>query len=76
MIRRIFGVVLLTIFAALSLSGCSCFIQAQKGEAPPPRPPEAQRIVPPEPKKEVPVQPTGSSSPCAPTALSDTRDGA
>jgi peptidoglycan-associated lipoprotein len=45
----------LVVFAML-LSGCGCFMQAQKGETPPPAPP-AVAIPAPEPPKEVAVQP-------------------
>ena len=38
---RCLGLLLVTVFVAFSLAGCGCFIQAQKGEAPPPKPPEA-----------------------------------
>jgi peptidoglycan-associated lipoprotein len=49
------GMLLLFAILAVSLAGCGCFIQAQKGEAPPPKPPEAQRVMPPEEKAAVPV---------------------
>jgi peptidoglycan-associated lipoprotein len=54
---RCFGLLLATVFVAFSLAGCGCFIQAQKGEAPPPKPPEEARVVAPETKTEVPVPP-------------------
>jgi peptidoglycan-associated lipoprotein len=41
---------------ALFLSGCGCFMQAQKGETPPPPPPTVTAPAP-EPPKEIPVQP-------------------
>jgi len=47
----------LVVVLAFSLAGCGCFIQAQKGEAPPPKPPEAQKVMPPEEKKEVVMPP-------------------
>ena len=52
---RSLGLLLVTILVAFSLAGCGCFIQAQKGEAPPPKPPEVAQIAPPEAKQEVPV---------------------
>ena len=39
---RCLGLLLVTVFVAFSLAGCGCFMQAQKGEAPPPKPPEAK----------------------------------
>jgi peptidoglycan-associated lipoprotein len=41
---------------AMFLSGCGCFMQAQKGETPPPPPPPVAAPAP-EPAKEIPVQP-------------------
>ena len=38
---------LLVAVLAFSLAGCGCFIQAQKGEAPPPKPPEEQKMAAP-----------------------------
>ena len=54
---RSLGLLLVTILVAFSLAGCGCFIQAQKGEAPPPKPPEEQKLVAPAEKQEVPVPP-------------------
>ena len=62
------GLLLVTLFVAFSLAGCGCFIQAQKGEAPPPKPPEAQKIAPPEQKKEV-VVPPPAPPPAPPAAV-------
>lgn len=50
------GVLLVLLALVAFLGGCGCFYQAQKGEAPPPKPPEA-KVTPPEAKKEVPVTP-------------------
>ncbi|HEY3276478.1 MAG TPA: peptidoglycan-associated lipoprotein Pal [Syntrophorhabdaceae bacterium] len=53
---RSFGLVILIIAIGMFLSGCGCFMQAQKGEqAPPPAP--AAKVAPPEAKVEVPVTP-------------------
>ncbi len=54
---RACGMLVLFVIVAFSLAGCGCFIQAQKGEAPPPKPPEAQAVVAPEAKPVVPVEP-------------------
>jgi peptidoglycan-associated lipoprotein len=51
-----FGLVVIVIALGMLLSGCGCFMQAQKGETAPPPAPEA-KVVPPEAKVEVPVQP-------------------
>jgi peptidoglycan-associated lipoprotein len=64
--KRIFGLVLVTVVAAFMLAGCGCFIQAQKGEAPPPKPPEQKVVAAPEAKKEVPVPPAPPPAPPAP----------
>jgi peptidoglycan-associated lipoprotein len=61
------GLLLVMVFVAFSLAGCGCFMQAQKGEAPPPKPPEAQKVMPPAEKKEVPVPPAAPPPP-APVA--------
>ncbi|MBA4418329.1 MAG: peptidoglycan-associated lipoprotein [Syntrophus sp. (in: bacteria)] len=53
---RSFGLIILVIALGMFLSGCGCFMQAQKGETAPPPAPEA-KVVPPEVKVEVPVQP-------------------
>ena len=50
------GIVLVLLALVAFLGGCGCFYQAQKGEAPPPKPPEA-KFTPPAAKKEVPVTP-------------------
>jgi peptidoglycan-associated lipoprotein len=65
---RCLGLLLVTVFVALSLAGCGCFIQAQKGEAPPPKPPEAAKMAPVEEKKEVPVPPPPPPPPPAAVA--------
>jgi peptidoglycan-associated lipoprotein len=54
---RLLGLLLVTVFMALSLAGCGCFMQAQKGEAPPPKPPEEKQIAAPAETKEVPMPP-------------------
>jgi peptidoglycan-associated lipoprotein len=51
----------LLVFAML-LSGCGCFMQAQKGETPPPPPPAAAAPAQ-EPPKEIPVQPAPAPAP-------------
>src|SRR5208283_3431964 len=51
------GMLLLFAILAFSLAGCGCFIQAQKGEAPPPKPPEEQKMAAPAEKQEVPMPP-------------------
>jgi len=66
--RGIFGLVLVTVIAAFLLAGCGCFIQAQKGEAPPPKPPEQRVVAAPEAKKEVPVPPAPLAPPAPPVA--------
>ena len=65
---RSLGLLLVAIFVAFSLGGCGCFIQAQKGEAPPPKPPEAAAMAAPEVKKEVPVAPVAPPPAPAPVA--------
>jgi peptidoglycan-associated lipoprotein len=67
--KRCIGLLLVTVLVAFSLTGCGCFIQAQKGETPPPKPPEAQKIVPPEEKKEVPVPPAPVPAPAPQAAV-------
>ena len=62
---RCLGLLVVTAFVVFSLAGCGCFMQAQKGEAPPPKPPEAQKIMPPEAKKEVPMPPAPPPPPPA-----------
>lgn len=52
----------------LMLSGCGCFMQAQKGETAPPAAPEAA-APPPEPPKEIPVQPAPPPPPEAPAVM-------
>jgi peptidoglycan-associated lipoprotein len=59
------GMLLLFAILAFSLAGCGCFIQAQKGEAPPPKPPEEQKMAAQGEKQEVPVSP----APGAPAAM-------
>jgi peptidoglycan-associated lipoprotein len=49
-----FGLIILVIAIGMFLSGCGCFMQAQKGEQAPPPAPAAQ-VVPPEAKVEAPV---------------------
>jgi peptidoglycan-associated lipoprotein len=70
--RGTFGLVLVTVIAAFLLAGCGCFIQAQKGEAPPPKPPEQKVVAAPEERKEVPVPPAPPppppAAPAAPAA--------
>ena len=66
--KRIFGLVLVTVVAAFMLAGCGCFMQAQKGEAPPPKPPEEKVVAAPEAKKEVPVPPAPPAPPAKPPA--------
>ena len=51
------GMLLLFAILAFSLAGCGCFIQAQKGEAPPPKPPEEQKMAAPAEKQTVPMPP-------------------
>ena len=53
---RSFGLIMLTLIIGMFLTGCGCFMQAQKGEQPPPPPPEAKAVTP-EAKVEVPVTP-------------------
>jgi peptidoglycan-associated lipoprotein len=66
---RTSGMLLLFAILTFSLAGCGCFIQAQKGEAPPPKPPEEAKMVAPEEKKEVPVPPPPPVAPApAPVA--------
>ncbi len=65
---RSLGLLLAAVFVAFSLAGCGCFIQAQKGEAPPPKPPEAAKMAAPEEKKEVPVPPAPPPPAPAPVA--------
>jgi peptidoglycan-associated lipoprotein len=61
-----FGLVILIIAVGIFLSGCGCFMQAQKGEqAPPPAP--AAKVAPPEAKVEVPVAP--APTPPAPVVM-------
>ncbi len=60
-----FGLVVIVIALGMLLSGCGCFMQAQKGETAPPPAPEA-KVVPPEAKVAVPVQP--APPPPAPVA--------
>ncbi len=62
---RCLGLLLVAVFVAFSLAGCGCFIQAQKGEAPPPKPPEEQKMAAQGEKQEVPVPP----APGAPAAM-------
>ncbi|MGD0233922.1 MAG: peptidoglycan-associated lipoprotein Pal [Syntrophorhabdales bacterium] len=62
---RCLGLLLVVVFVAFSLAGCGCFIQAQKGEAPPPKPPEEQKMAAQGEKQEVPVSP----APGAPAAM-------
>ena len=54
---RCLGLLLVAVFVAFSLAGCGCFIQAQKGEAPPPKPPEEQKMGAQGEKQEAPVPP-------------------
>ena len=51
-----FGIIIVALAIGLLLSGCGCFMQAQKGETAPPPAPQA-KVVPPEAKVEVPVAP-------------------
>jgi len=52
---RSFGLIVLALVVGMFLTGCGCFMQAQKGEqAPPPAPPA--KTVAPEQKTEAPVQ--------------------
>jgi peptidoglycan-associated lipoprotein len=51
------GLLFLIVTLGLALSGCGCFQQAMKGEAPPPPPPEVTKVVPPPEKAEVVVPP-------------------
>jgi peptidoglycan-associated lipoprotein len=53
----------------VTLSGCGCFIQAQKGEVPPPPVPEQQKMVAPEQKPEVAVVPPPPPPPPAPAPV-------
>jgi peptidoglycan-associated lipoprotein len=64
--RSMFYLCALMVFAML-LSGCGCFMQAQKGETPPPPPPPVAAPAP-EPAKEIPVQPA-PPPPVAPTVM-------
>jgi hypothetical protein len=50
-------IMLMPLFLTMLLVGCGCFMQVQKGEAPPPKPPEAQEMVVPEAKQVVPMPP-------------------
>ncbi len=60
---------LLLVSLALMLSGCGCFMQAQRGEVAPPPAPEA-KAPPPAPPQEVPVQPAPPPPPApAPTVM-------
>jgi len=72
--RGTFGLVLVTVIAAFLLAGCGCFMQAQKGEAPPPKPPEQKVVAAPEAKKEVSVP--GKPTPPAPPPSSPAAAGA
>ena len=63
---RCLGLLLVTVIVAFSLAGCGCFIQAQKGEAPPPKPPEEQKMAAPGEAEEVPMPP--ATPPGAPAA--------
>jgi peptidoglycan-associated lipoprotein len=67
---RSFGLVILVIALGMFLSGCGCFMQAQKGETAPPPAPQAQ-VVPPEAKVEVTVQPPPPPAPAPIVGLND-----
>jgi peptidoglycan-associated lipoprotein len=56
-----FGLIVLTLVIGMFLTGCGCFMQAQKGEQPPPPPPEAKAVTP-EAKVEAPVTPAQPAS--------------
>jgi peptidoglycan-associated lipoprotein len=65
---RSFGLVILIVAIGVFLSGCGCFMQAQKGEQAPPPAPAAQ-VAPPAAKVEVPV--TAAPQPPAPVVMKD-----
>jgi peptidoglycan-associated lipoprotein len=68
---RSFGLVVIVLALGVLLSGCGCFMQAQKGETAPPPAPEA-KVVPPEAKVEVPVPaPAPAPAPAPMVALKD-----
>ncbi|MDR2018187.1 MAG: peptidoglycan-associated lipoprotein Pal [Syntrophobacterales bacterium] len=52
---RSFGIIVLALVLGTVLTGCGCFMQAQKGEEAPPPPPEVQAVAPEEAKVETPV---------------------
>jgi peptidoglycan-associated lipoprotein len=54
---RSFGLLLMVVALAFSLTGCGCFQQAMKGETAPATPPEQQTAVEPQQKQEVVVTP-------------------
>lgn len=68
--KKSFGLIVLIIAIGMFMSGCGCFMQAQKGETPPPPAPEA-KVVPPQAKVEVPVTPPPPPPPAAVVMLKD-----
>ena len=54
--KRSLGLVILVALIGIALGGCGCFMQAQKGEAPPPKAAPAV-VQAPESKPVVPVAP-------------------
>jgi peptidoglycan-associated lipoprotein len=69
---KLFGLFILVIALGFFLTGCGCFQQAMKGEAPPPKAPEA-KVVAPEAKKAIPVAaaPAAPAAPAPAVALND-----
>jgi peptidoglycan-associated lipoprotein len=65
---RSFGLLILIVAIGVFLSGCGCFMQAQKGEEAPP-PPPAAKVEPPAVKQEIPVTPP--PPPPAPVVMND-----
>jgi peptidoglycan-associated lipoprotein len=63
-----FGIIIVALAIGLLLSGCGCFMQAQKGETAPPPAPQA-KVVPPEAKVEVPVAPAEPAPAPAPAPM-------
>lgn len=58
---RSFGLIVLALVVGVTLTGCGCFMQAQKGEQAPPPAPPAQTVAP-EKKVEAPVQAPAAQS--------------
>ena len=66
--KRSLGLVLLVALIGITLGGCGCFMQAQKGETPPPAAPPAV-VKAPEAKPVVPVAPPPAAKPAATVVL-------